>query len=80
MVRGIVFPALLGLATASSWSRQKPLAGEETEKHSPFTKDYEKLVLETLKEWRVPGLSIAVVDGEHIWAEVRASPSARFTT
>lgn len=30
------------------------------------------LVQQTLDRWHVPGLAIAVVDGDHTWAEVRS--------
>ena len=34
-------------------------------------KRFEKLVTETLELWHVPGVSVAVVDGENTYAQVR---------
>lgn len=31
---------------------------------------FEKLVQETLNRWHVPGVSVAVVDGDNTWAKV----------
>ena len=50
---------------------QKPLA----RKGSPLTEDFRKLVVETLDEWHIPGLSIAVIDGDDIWTEVNLPSS-----
>ncbi len=36
----------------------------------PLDKNFEKLVTETLELWHVPGVSIAVVDGENTYAKV----------
>jgi len=36
----------------------------------PFDARFAKLVKETLDKWHVPGISIAVVDGDDMWAEV----------
>ena len=38
---------------------------------SPFTKDFDTLVEELLEEWHVPGIAIAVVDGDETWTKVR---------
>lgn len=37
---------------------------------SPLNTTFEKLVNSTLQKWHVPGVAIAVVDGDHTWAEV----------
>jgi hypothetical protein len=37
---------------------------------SPFDSKFAKLAKETLELWHVPGLSIAVVDGNDTWADV----------
>jgi hypothetical protein len=34
---------------------------------------FANLVQQTLNRWHVPGMAIAVVDGDHTWAEVRDS-------
>ena len=59
----------LQLAWASS-SSQKPLGGG---KSSPFTEEFNKLASQTLERWHVPGMAVAVVDGDSTWAEVRCS-------
>ncbi|KAJ5826326.1 penicillin-binding protein [Penicillium riverlandense] len=41
----------------------------ESASEPPLNKEFEKLVHETLARWHVPGVSIAVVDGEKSWAE-----------
>lgn len=37
---------------------------------NPLNDEFAKYVKETLEEWKVPGLSIAVIDGDEIFAEV----------
>lgn len=37
---------------------------------NPLNEEFENLVAETLEKWHVPGMSIAVVDGENTWAKV----------
>ena len=37
---------------------------------NPFTDEFAEFARETLKEWKVPGVSIAVIDGEEVFAEV----------
>ena len=36
----------------------------------PFTSKFGQLANETLEIFHVPGVSIAVVDGDNVWAEV----------
>lgn len=36
----------------------------------PLDKEIEKLVIETLDFWHVPGISVAVVDGNNTYAKV----------
>ena len=43
------------------------------DKSSPFTAEFEELVNATLEVWKVPGLSIAVIDGDDVWSEVSSS-------
>jgi hypothetical protein len=37
---------------------------------NPFTKEFGTFVRDILEEWKVPGMSLAVIDGEDIYAEV----------
>ncbi|KAG4221827.1 hypothetical protein PC116_g29697 [Phytophthora cactorum] len=49
-------------------------AGEENGKRegrkTPLDPDFEAFTQEALNRWKVPGASVAVVDGDDIWAEV----------
>jgi hypothetical protein len=36
----------------------------------PLDRNFEKLVKESLKVWHVPGVSVAVVDGDNTWTKV----------
>ncbi|KAK7943183.1 uncharacterized protein PG986_012296 [Apiospora aurea] len=45
---------------------QKVLTGGHN--HNPLDAAFERLALETLDEFHVPGLAIAIVDGENTWA------------
>lgn len=40
----------------------------------PLDKEIEKLVIETLDFWHVPGISVAVVDGNNTYAKVSFLP------
>lgn len=40
------------------------------DKDSPLDKEYQELVTRTLEYWHVPGVAVAVVDGEKIYAQV----------
>lgn len=52
---------------------QKILENGGGKQPSPLDAKLAELVKDTLKEWHVPGLSIGVVDGDDMWAEVRVS-------
>ena len=43
---------------------------EPNNNNGPLDKKFEKLVTETLDHWHVPGISIAVVDGDKPYAQV----------
>ena len=43
--------------------------------NGPLDKKFEKLVKETLENWHVPGVSVAVVDGENTYAQVSSLQS-----
>ncbi|KAL5592323.1 hypothetical protein FOBRF1_013349 [Fusarium oxysporum] len=36
---------------------------------NPLTEDFNNFAIETLDDWKVPGLSIAVIDGDQVFAE-----------
>jgi CubicO group peptidase (beta-lactamase class C family) len=48
-----------------------PMRSKEQDSNGPLDARFDKLVTDTLQRWNVPGLSIAVVDGEKTWAKVR---------
>ena len=49
----------------SQWS------GDDSSRN-PLTKEFSKFVKETLQEWKIPGVSIGVVDGDQVFTEVGA--------
>jgi hypothetical protein len=46
---------------------------------SPLDEEFDKLVKETLERWKVPGFSVAVVDGDETYTKVN-SPSLHVQT
>lgn len=46
---------------------QIPLTASDA---SPLTPDFDKLVADTLDHWHVPGISIAVIDGDKTFSKV----------
>lgn len=66
----LVFFALLSTASITSNSQQHIIAGNNDGNKSPFDDSFEKLVNKTMEFWKVPGLSIAVIDGDDSWAKV----------
>ncbi|KHN93895.1 Beta-lactamase/transpeptidase-like protein [Metarhizium album ARSEF 1941] len=50
-------------------AQQKPLSGGPSPGRDPFDDKFAGLVDDTLNEWRVPGLSIAVIDNDQVFAE-----------
>ena len=59
-----------GVAQAKSF--QKPLIHEPS---TPFNSKFDALVENTLKHFHIPGLSIAVIDGNETFAKVLISCS-----
>ncbi|KAH6647578.1 beta-lactamase/transpeptidase-like protein [Truncatella angustata] len=53
------------LISSTALATQKVLVGG---KENPLNSNIYKLAIEALEEWHVPGLSIAIVDGEDTWA------------
>lgn len=51
-------------------SKQKPLK-ETSASGNPLTPEFADLAKKTLDEFKVPGVSIAVIDDDKIFAEVR---------
>lgn len=60
--------SLLLLFVRLSWATHQTVLKDHGV--GPFREKFAQLVNETLDMWHVPGLTIAVVDGENVWAEV----------
>lgn len=65
-------PIALSILTmaAQAAADQKPLTSDNAASANPFTDGFNSYVAELMEEWKVPGFSIAVVDGEDIFAKV----------
>jgi hypothetical protein len=59
----------LGILTVSSATRQGVLKSNGNG-NNPFNAEFSKIVNDTLEALHVPGVSVAVVDGDEMWAEV----------
>ncbi|KJZ75351.1 hypothetical protein HIM_05277 [Hirsutella minnesotensis 3608] len=59
----------VNLPVDSRSADQAPLRSPETTSENPFTKDFKDYVKQVMKDWKVPGMSIAVVDGDQVFAE-----------
>ncbi|CAK7215784.1 hypothetical protein SBRCBS47491_002601 [Sporothrix bragantina] len=63
-----MFAAESSDATRHQTFKSSGLAGSDAAA-SPFDDDFRSLVAKTLKSWRIPGIAVAVVDGDHTWTE-----------
>jgi hypothetical protein len=63
--------ATLALLLPEAWGSLQKILGDNA--LSPFTADFEQRVNKVLERWHVPGISIAVVDGDHEWSAVSRS-------
>ncbi|UKZ76461.1 hypothetical protein TrVFT333_004165 [Trichoderma virens FT-333] len=53
-------------------NEQKPISGHESAASgNPLTAEFGEFVREQLEKWKVPGISLAVIDGDDVYAEVR---------
>jgi hypothetical protein len=67
-VRGQVNAA----AYSNAQNAQRPISAQGVAaSRSPLTSEFADLVLKTLDEWKVPGVAVAVIDGDEVYAEVR---------
>jgi hypothetical protein len=68
MLNPIIFSLpIFGFLALSSAAEQKILSNNGD---NPLDTKFSKMVNETLNMFHVPGISIAVVDGDDMWAEV----------
>jgi hypothetical protein len=47
-----------------------PTPDDDAGRKTPLTEEFGIFVKETLEKWKVPGMSLAVIDGEDVYAEV----------
>ncbi|OTB11185.1 hypothetical protein K445DRAFT_68866 [Daldinia sp. EC12] len=74
---GLLVPAAtvaLALLEQQQQTEQEVLSageenGEREGRKTPLDPDFEAFTQEALNRWKVPGVSVAVVDGDDIWAE-----------
>ncbi|KAJ6440119.1 penicillin-binding protein [Purpureocillium lavendulum] len=52
----------------NSMSPSKAETGDQPSPNGPLTEDFKGHVHTTLEKWKVPGMSLAVVDGDHTYA------------
>lgn len=67
-IKGLAVISLLRVGEA--YAEQKPLSYGSTSDRNPFTKEFGEFAKQTLEEWHVPGLSIAAIDDDRVFAEV----------
>lgn len=52
---------------------QKPITRQgSTASGNPLTAEFGDFVREQLEKWKVPGVALAVIDGDDVYTEVRA--------
>lgn len=61
-------------ATSPASDRQKPLATVTIGSENPFNDDLRKLIGNIMERWKIPGMSVAVVDGDNVYTEVSTAP------
>lgn len=71
---GLVATLLLCLSAAATFThkldRQKPLGIAITGSKNPFDDDLGSFIDEVMQRWKIPGMSVAIVDGDDVYAEV----------
>jgi hypothetical protein len=65
----LVYLLTLGILAVSSATRQSIL-NSNGNGNNPFNAEFSKIASDTLEALHVPGVSVAVVDGDEMWAEV----------
>lgn len=56
--------------TSTTAAEQKPLGDSSAVSKDPFNDEFAEFARETLEHWKVPGVSIAAIDGDDVYAEV----------
>lgn len=68
-MKAVVTAAIIGCTFASE-TEQKVLKGND----NPLNQNFKEFVEKALEEWHLPGVAVAVVDGDETWAEVSIPP------
>ncbi|OAR02780.1 hypothetical protein LLEC1_07920, partial [Akanthomyces lecanii] len=69
-LRNTVLALAVAFAHAAQGSgSQKPVLLKNGSSGNPLNGDIAKFVAESLDTWRVPGMAVGVVDGDHIYTE-----------
>jgi len=71
LINLIAFALLLQLVIVPFCLTQQTVLGDSSSASNPFDEEFEKLANKSLAMWHVPGLAIAVVDGDDVFAKVR---------
>lgn len=50
--------------------RQKPLGQGPSSSKDPFNDELADFVGDVMNRWKIPGMSVAVVDGDHVYSKV----------
>ncbi len=58
-------------AAVPGWDGQRTLDGTSGKANSPFNDEVEEFVHDVMGRWKIPGMSVAVIDGEDVYAQVR---------
>jgi hypothetical protein len=62
---------VLQIIVATVYAEQKPLPDRFSSGRTPFDDGFGSFATRTLEDWNVPGLSIAVIDDDQVFAEAR---------
>lgn len=73
-IQRLALAAGLVLGAASIGHVDARIVPRANNSSSPLSGDFAKFVEENLDFWKIPGMAIAVVDGQRVSAEVRAAP------
>lgn len=84
MIFFLILCLLLSNASSTLCPPQHPFrAFDDNQSNSPFDASFDEFVNQTLSNWRVPGLSVAVIDGDKVYSKgygVATFPSTPVTS
>lgn len=73
LVAGLLASHPLGssaVATRHNWDGQKPLEKTSITDGNPFNTEVNEFVNDVMERWKIPGMSVAVIDGESVYTQV----------